>query len=427
MPDLLPRDLELRSPRDLRTGRLAAFGDTLVGLAAGSGLCLMINHPPFGTRTANPSVWILLPIAIGTRHGELPGLLAGLCAWGMHWGLLAGRHTSSFDLVSGFLFMLAGATAGFLSGAMRDIAGEELEKHRVVRRAIHKANATLRMAARFRDDLVLELARARSGGSAVAPHLRRVALAAKERRRDEMLEYLESVHEVRSSAVYRNMGRDEWILVTSRGAHPDGEYASRLVTGLSMARTAGLSGEAVFCGNPKGETGLPPVVAPLFSDDDGVREIVVVTDITAERLTARETLGVATAIEFLGIAIAEGESAEADRLDESADALLRLHRICGVESTLAVFEANFQGETAAFDLAKQFPGSRTGALVCAGGSPSVLIAGEHPTRIGRALAELRRLYPETLRLDAGFDEAPDDTLSAAEWIESRLAGDHWCI
>lgn len=431
MHDLPPRDPELRSPADLRTGRLAAATDILVGLVAGSALCMMLNHPPFGTRLANPSVWVLLPAAIGARHGEFAGLAAGLCAWGMHSALLTTGNLPSADgpagAASAFLFMLAGGLAGFVSGTLRKIAAEELAKHASARSAIRRAHLTLRMAARVRDDLILELFRARSGGSAVAALLRRVLLAPEDRRRDEILEYLETVHEVKSAAVYRHDGRHAWRLVTSRGPHPDGAYPENLSRGLGMAATARFAEEPVFAENPQTETQLPLLVAPLVNGDSGVSEIVVVEDISAERLMPRETLGVATVIEFFGLSLHAPGDDDARRFADTADLLLRMRRGCGVESSAVVFADSEAGEAACAALLRRLPGALTGRWRAAGGAPALLAPGEHIRRLAPLLEETRAARPGCVAWAAGFHEAADDLISADEWVSRALCGDDWCI
>ncbi len=431
MPDILPRDLELRSPSDLRTGRLAAATDILVGMAVGSALCLMIHHPPFGTRVANPSVWVLLPAAIGARHGELAGISAGAAAWLMHSGLLATGNAPAMAGPAGagsaFLFMLTGGLSGFLSGNLRKIASEELAKHRVARAAIHRTNLSLRMASRVRDDLVLELFRARSGGSAVAALMRRVLLAPADRRRDEILEYLDTVHEVKSCAVYRHVDRDDWRLVTSRGPHPDGAYPEKLHRGLDMAGTARFALEPVFAGNPHAETGLPLLVAPLVVSDLGVEEVVVVEDMAAERLMPRETLGVATAIEFFGSTLHAAGDDAARRFSDTADLLLRMRRGCGVESCALVFADNADGEAACAALQRRLPGSLSGRWRAASGAPALLAPGEHIRRLAPMVEEARAARPGCVTWAAGFHEAADDLICADEWVARALSGDDWCI
>lgn len=431
MPDILPRDLELRSPKDLRTGAFVAATDAVIGLAAGSGLCLMIGHPPFGTKLTNPSVWILLPVAIGARHGEAAGGVAGLVAWAMNAGVFtSGRLPDAAGpsgAITAFLFMMAGAAAGYLSGSMRKIAAAELAKHRAVRSAVHRANITLRMAGRVRDDLILELFRARSGGSAVAPLLRRVLMAEPDRQRDEILEYLETVHEVRSAAVYRHAGGNTWTLVTSRGAHPDGEYPEKLTRGALMAKTVRFSEEAVFAESPHTETELPLLIAPLVVEDSGVVEIVVVEDMSAERLTPRETLGVATSVEFFGLSLHGRDMTEQARFAATADALLRLRRVCGVESTLAVFADTEAGDAGCAALAARIPGAVRGRWVAAENAPALLIPGDHGGRVAQLFDEFRAKHPSAIILTAGFHEATDDVLSADEWVASMLSHDHWSV
>lgn len=431
MPDILPRDLELRGPKDLRTGAYVAATDTVIALAAGSVLSVMISHPPFGTRLTNPSVWILLPVAIGARHGEAAGGLAGLVAWAMNAGVFtSGRlpdASSPSGAITAFLFTLTGAAAGYLSGSVRKIAAAELAKHRTVRTAVHRANITLRMAGRVRDDLILELFRARSGGSAVAALLRRVLLADPDRRRDEILEYLETVHEVRSAAIYRHEGNYRWSLVTSRGAHPDGAYPDKLVRGATMAKTVLFSDEAVFAESPHTETELPLLIAPLLSGARGVEEIVVVEDMAAERLTPRETLGVATSVEFFGLAIHPRDESDHERFAASADALLRLRRVCGVESALAVFADTEAGEAGCAALAARLPGTIRGRWHAAENAPTLLIPGDHGEKVAPLFDEFRARHPGTIILTAGFHEATDDVLSADEWIVSMLSHDHWSV
>lgn len=431
MSEPLPRDPELRSPRDLRTGVFASGADILVGLAAGSGLSMVLHQAPFGARVANPSVWILLPAAIGARHGEAAGMVAGFAAWAMQSGLLtAGRITAPDDSASAaaaFLFMLTGGLTGFVSGTLRKIAVEELAKHDAVRAAVRRANLTLRMSARVRDDLVLELFRARSGGSAVAALLRRVLVAPEDRRRDEILEYLENVHEVKSAAVYRHENRDTWRLVASRGPHPDGAYPEVLARGLDMASTVRFAEEPVFADKPHAETDLPLIVAPLLSGPSGIEEIVLVEDISAERMTPRETLGIATVVEFFGLALHSPHDDDPKRFADEADLLLRMRRGCGIESSVVLFADSEEGEKALAALRRRLPGSLAGRWAAASNAPALLAPGEHIRRLAPMLEELRAARPGCVALAAGFHEASDDMLSADEWIARTLSGDDWSV
>lgn len=428
MPDIFSRDLELRAPADLSTDATSAVVDILVGLTAGTALSMLLHHPPFGERSANPSVWILLPAAIGARHGEVAGLAAGFVAWLMQSGLItAGRLAGPSPATSAFLFMLTGGLAGFLSGALRKIASEELAKHRRVKADIRCANLTLRMAGRHRDDLLLELFRARAGGSAVAPLLRRVLLAPEDRRRDEILEYLESVHEVRSSAVYRHEEGDAWRLVVSRGSHPDGEYPGLLSRGREMAAAVRFSEEPVFAENPLVETRMPLLVAPLVAGPDEVSEVVVVEDVAAERTTPRETLGIATAVEFLGLALWTPRDDVRNGFADKADLLLRLSRGCGLESSVVVFSDSEEGLAACASLRRRLPSAIEGRWEAAADAPALLAPGEHVRRLAPMLAEIRAANPRAVVHAAGFHEACDDMLRADDWIAQILSGDGWII